>query len=64
MAEGPPPREQPPLNGGYEEPLEPSYGKGSFIVHALAVASARSMGFQSQFPRYACPVVGIDRFKG
>lgn len=38
--------------------------KGSFIVHALAVASAGSMGSQSRFPRYACPVAGIDRFKG
>ncbi|KAL0386348.1 UNVERIFIED_CONTAM: hypothetical protein Slati_4606500 [Sesamum latifolium] len=42
----------------------PAMEKGSFIVHALAVASAGSMGSQSKFPRYACPVAGIDRFKG
>lgn len=38
------------------EPPDPGYGKGSVIVHALAVASAGSMGSQSRFPRYACPV--------
>lgn len=32
--------------------------------YAHVVASAGSMGSQSQFPRYACPVAGIDRFKG
>ncbi|KAL0341529.1 UNVERIFIED_CONTAM: Disease resistance protein RPM1 [Sesamum calycinum] len=34
---------------------EPGYGKGSFIVHALAVASAGSMGSQSKFPRFMVP---------
>lgn len=38
------------------KPPDSGYGKGSFIVHALAVASAGSMGSQSRFPRYACPV--------
>ncbi|KAL5742206.1 hypothetical protein ACOSP7_028938 [Xanthoceras sorbifolium] len=33
------------------------YGKGSVIVHALSVASAGSMGSQSQFPRDIYPEI-------